>query len=321
MILRYSEFIEVFNKKLFEDSYSSLLEKIAKNPERYIGLFRPTKPKTKLIQNITQSHEIRFGDALESIFEIYFSKVGFNILEKRFYNNDKELSIDQLVRKDNIIYLIEQKVRDDHDSTKKVGQFENFELKYNAIVKRYPTCEVVPIMWFIDDSLNKNKNYYLLQMEEMSHDYSCRPHLFYGESLFENLDDFPSEIWLEVLKYLECWKDTLPDMPEINFDLDANSVFNEIKNLDVSIFRKLFNNQDIIEQIFPIIFPEGTVLKLLQSYFYPLKQPIYHTLYNNIAKIISECYSSDYTHKNKGQIKSHILVTNDIIVGNFHKLT
>ena len=91
MILRYSEFIEVFNKKLFEDSYSSLLEKIAKNPERYIGLFRPTKPKTKLIQNITQSHEIRFGDALESIFEIYFSKVGFNILEKRFYNNDKEV--------------------------------------------------------------------------------------------------------------------------------------------------------------------------------------------------------------------------------------
>ena len=248
------------------------------------------------------------GDCIKLLKEIPDNFVDLIFADPPYYMQTEG----NLLRTDGTIF---SGVNDEWD------KFENFEHKYNAIVKRYPTCEVVPIMWFIDDSLNKNKNYYLLQMEEMSHDYSCRPHLFYGESLFENLDDFPSEIWQEVLKYLECWKDTLPDMPEINFDLDANSVFNEIKNLDVSIFRKLFNNQDIIEQIFPIIFPEGTVLKLLQSYFYPLKQPIYHTLYNNIAKIISECYSSDYTHKNKGQIKSHILVTNDIIVGNFHKLT
>jgi len=100
MILEYEYFKNSFNNKLFEDSYSDLLRKIADNPERYIGLFRPTKPKTKLIQNITQSHEIRFGDALEFIFEQYFAASGFHIHEKRFHTDDGiELSIDQLFSK------------------------------------------------------------------------------------------------------------------------------------------------------------------------------------------------------------------------------
>jgi len=41
---------------------AGLLEKVAKNPERFIGLFRPTKPPAKLLQHYTQSQEIRFGD-------------------------------------------------------------------------------------------------------------------------------------------------------------------------------------------------------------------------------------------------------------------
>lgn len=65
MILEYNYFADKLNNRLFEGSSADLLDKIVKNPDRYIGLFRPTKPKTKLIQNITQSHEIKFGDALE----------------------------------------------------------------------------------------------------------------------------------------------------------------------------------------------------------------------------------------------------------------
>ena len=78
--------------------------------------------------------------------------------------------------------------------------------------------------------------------------------------------------------YLEQWKNTLPDMPEINFDINARNVFEEIKNLQPIVFRKLFNNKDIIEQIFPIIFPEGKVLKLLHDYFMEKNEPIYKTL-------------------------------------------
>ncbi|MDO5760742.1 MAG: restriction endonuclease, partial [Bacteroidota bacterium] len=129
MILDYEYFKQCLNERLFQNSYSDLIRKIAENPERYVGLFRPTKAKTKLIQNITQSHEIRFGDALEFIFEKYFESTGFELRNKRILFNEKELNIDLLFSKENSLYMIEQKVRDDHDSTKKVGQFNNFENK------------------------------------------------------------------------------------------------------------------------------------------------------------------------------------------------
>jgi len=279
MILQYDYFKDSFNSKLFEDSYSDLLRKIAENPERYIGLFRPTKPKTKLIQNITQSHEIRFGDALEFIIERYFEASGFILHEKRFRTDDgTELSIDQLFSKGDKLYMIEQKVRDDHDSTKKVGQFDNFENKYFALTQRHDDFEIIPIMWFIDDSLVKNKRYYLDRMNSMANDYKCEPKLFYGNSMFLEIDDFEEAIWDEMLDYLEKWKDTLPDMPEINFDSNAKIVFEEIKDLPPIIYRKLLNNDDILKQIFPIIFPEGIVLQFLCDYFLSKREPIYKTL-------------------------------------------
>lgn len=290
MILDYEYFKDTFNAKLFQDSYSDLIRKIAEYPERYIGLFRPTKPKTKLIQNITQSHEIRFGDALEFIFERYFEATGFSIHPKWLYTFDNtELSIDQLVGKGNKLYMIEQKVRDDHDSTKKVGQFDNFENKYYELTRRYEGVEIIPIMWFIDDSLVKNKRYYLSRMESLANDYGCSPKLYYGAAMFDKfggISDFDSEIWEETINYLEKWKETLPDMPEINFDLNAEVVFNEIKDLPPIIYRKLLSNDDVKQQIFPIIFPENKVLNMLCDYFLSKNETIYHTLANYVSQYV-----------------------------------
>lgn len=244
----------------------------------------------KLIQNITQSHEIRFGDALEYLFEKYFQAMGFSLLPKRFRNNqDKEYNIDQLFANGNTIFMIEQKVRDDHDSAKKVGQFDNFENKYFELTQLYPNHKIIPIMWFIDDSLRKNRTYYLSKMGKMAEDYACENYLFYGEEIFGEkggISDFDFNIWLEVLDYLKLWKNTLPDMPEINFDYKAEEVFNEIKNLRPIIFRKIFNNEDIIQQIFPIIFRTGETLNLLQNYFKNKEEKIYQTLATTIENIL-----------------------------------
>ena len=289
-LIDYNYFQESLNKKLFEDSYSDLVRKIAENPERYIGLFRPTKPKTKLIQNITQSHEIRFGDALEYIFERYFEQLGFKLLNKVVEDNEgNALNIDQLFQKGNTIYMIEQKVRDDHDSTKKRGQFDNFENKYSVVSSIYRDETVVPIMWFIDDSLTKNRGYYQPEMDRMSSDYGCHAYLFYGSQLFDRyggISDISADMWDETLEYLQRWKETLPDMPEINFDLNAKDVFDEIKSLNTSIYRKLLDNNDIIDQIFPIIFPEHTVLRMLRDYFNSRYEPIYHTLARKIDALL-----------------------------------
>ena len=289
-LIDYNYFQESLNKKLFEDSYSDLIRKIAENPERYIGVFRPTKPKTKLIQNITQSHEIRFDDALEFIFEKYFERLGFQLLNKVVEDNEgNTLNIDQLFQKDDTIYMIEQKVRDDHDSTKKRGQFDNFENKYSVISSIYSDKTVIPIMWFIDDSLTKNRGYYNPEMVRMSRDYGCDAHLYYGCQLFDRfggVEDISAEMWDETLEYLQIWKETLPDMPEVNFDLNAENVFQEIKGLNTSVFRKLLSNDDIIEQIFPIIFPERIVLRMLRDYFNTKYGTIYRTLTRQIEDLL-----------------------------------
>ena len=48
--MEYKFFQNILNKQIFEWSKSDLLEKLSKYPERYIGLFRPTKPKAKILQ-------------------------------------------------------------------------------------------------------------------------------------------------------------------------------------------------------------------------------------------------------------------------------
>lgn len=290
MILKYNDFISKLNESLFEGSSKDLLSKIATYPDRYVGIFRPTRPKTKLIQNITQSHEIKFGDALENIFEDYFKALDFEILEKRLISKEtkdnKDYNIDQLLKKGNTIYLIEQKVRDDHDSTKKAGQFSNFEAKYFEVARKYENNKVIPIMWFIDDCLKKNRKYYSKQMKEMAEFYGCEPKLYYGIEMFseseDGIKDFPIEMWNEVVEYLTKWKETLPEMPEINFDANSDKVFEELKDLPPIIYRKLFKNEEIKEQIFPIIFSQGIVLRKLKEYFSLKKEKAY----KNIAKEI-----------------------------------
>lgn len=77
-------------------------------------------------------------------------------------------------------------------------------------------------------------------------------------------------------------------MPEINFDLKSDVVFNEIKNLPPPppiVFRKIFNNKDVIQQIFPIIFPTGETLDLLKVYFQNKEEKIYKTLAIMISSV------------------------------------
>jgi len=102
-------FKQIFNETIFEKSKADLLEKIASSPSRYIGLFRATKPKAKILQNLLQSHEIRFGDAFEHVIEKYLQLKACEILPKRFTTNGGDiLNIDQCFRQGKKIFFIEQ---------------------------------------------------------------------------------------------------------------------------------------------------------------------------------------------------------------------
>ena len=280
-MMNYNKFKQILNETIFEKSKADLLTKIANSPSRYIGLFRPTKPKAKLLQNLLQSHEIRFGDAFEIIIEEYLRIIGCEILPKTLKYDDDYLNVDQCFKKNDITYFIEQKVRDDHDSTKKRGQIENFEKKLSRLLKIYGE-NIIGIFYFLDPELKKNKNYYEKELSKINKDYNVKTFLFYGQDLFIYLDY--KNIWSEIIRYLEKWKKEIPELPEINFDLDANHTFEEIKDLDTLVFRKLFTDDVIFQEILLTLFPENKTLKLLYEYF--LTKDL--TIYKNLANILSK---------------------------------
>lgn len=283
--MQYSLFKQIFNETIFEKSKADLLEKISSSPSRYIGLFRPTKPKAKILQNLLQSHEIRFGDAFEHVIEKYLQIKGCELLPKTFTNGDGAvLSIDQCFRKNGKVYFIEQKVRDDHDSTKKRGQILNFEKKLDIMLSNYQEEELIGIFYFIDPELVKNRNFYVGELKKMTNDYNVETQIFYGKSLFDYLGY--ADIWEEILTYLVEWKKDIPDLPEINFDLNAQHTFEEIKDLKPLVFRKLFENEEIFKEIVLTLFPEKITLNLLYQYFSSKHETIYKTLAINLSKRI-----------------------------------
>ena len=237
------------------------------------------------MQNLLQSHEIRFGDAFEEVNEEYFKEFGYQILEKKFVNgNNDELNLDQCFKFKNKVYFIEQKIRDDHDSTKKRGQIENFEKKLNEMIDKYDEENLVGIFYFIDPDLKKNKNYYKTELKKMSRDYGVEIYLFYGVELFNFLKQ--KNTWDEILKYLEQWKKAIPDFPETNFDIDAESSFEEIKDLSPSLYRKIFQDDIIFNEIILTIFPEKKTLKLLLDYF--KERSLEKIIYKTIANLLEE---------------------------------
>ena len=276
----YINFKQILNKKIFEESKADLIKKIANNPERYIGLFRPTKPKAKIIQNLTQSNEIKFGDAFEVLIEKYLHENNFKILDKRFEFENNILNLDQHFKKEKKVYFVEQKIRDDHDSTKKRGQTDNFEKKLNMLLNQNHEKNLIGIIYFIDSSLSKNKKYYKERLEEMKKSYGVELYLFYGKDFF----DFLKLKWAEILQYLKKWKKELPDIPEINFDKNVKETFEEIKDLSPQIFNKIFSNKEIFNKIILTLFPEKKVLKLLLEYFNTKSS---ETRYGNLYKLLN----------------------------------
>ena len=278
--MKYEKFCEILNKKIFEESKSKLFEKISQNPNRFIGLFRPTKPKAKLLQNLTQSNEIKFGDAFEILIEEYLKEKDFETLNKKFEYKGKKLNLDQHFKKNNKFYFVEQKIRDDHDSTKKRGQIDNFEKKIKLLLdKKINEKNLIGIIYFIDSDLSKNKNYYLERIKKFKSEYGIEIYLFYGKEFF----DFFNLNWSEVLIYLEKWKSELPELPEINFDKDAEKTFEEIKNLSPQVFNKIFSNEKIFNEIILTLSPQKKVLKLLLNFF---KEKSNETGYKNLYNLL-----------------------------------
>ncbi len=285
----YKKFETILNKHIFSDEKVELLRKIAERPERYIGLFRPTKPAAKILQNLLQSHEIRFGDALEELFTEIIEEKGFTNLPKDLYVNGEKLSLDQYFSDGEKFYFIEQKVRDDHDSTKKRGQIQNFEKKLEILYRKHDSA-VVGILYFVDPDLKKNKNFYERELITMRKDYGVPLYLYYGEELFNKF--FKDNVtWESLIKWLKKWKNNLPELPEINMDLTPKESAREIQNLPIRHWRKLLNTPQLWEEgIMKAIFRTGDTLRIVAQEYISRKEKPYQTIGKKLLATIKEYY-------------------------------
>lgn len=288
--MEYKEFEDVLNATIWNPKglKSDLLRKIADNPARYIGLFRPTKPRVKVFQNLLQSYEIRFGDAFEKLIERYLAESGFTILKKRLNHGGRILELDQIFSNGNNVFFVEQKMRDDHDSSKKYGQIDNFDKKIAAILTIYKTETVEGFFYFIDGSFNKNKSFYQGEIQRLSSSHGLPLHLSYGRDLFDRIGK--SHAWSEIISHLKRWKTSIPDLPEINFDENPDESFEEIKKLSPRIYQRLFSSSKNLDSVLRVLFPEGKTLILLANFFEQeylrSGKEIYRTLKNSCDETV-----------------------------------
>ena len=162
--------------------------------------------------------------------------------------------------------IIEQKMRDDHDSTKKRGQFLNYIRKIKSVHALYPDRHIICAMWFVDDTIFKNNSYYKEKMKEYEQEIknlNAETHLFYGktiwEEIFHNVD-----VWNEMKSYNIKYKTeargnniTIPD-----FD-NSEEIRIAVENLSKNYKKKLLSDNPLYVEIRKEFFPQGTYLQNL----------------------------------------------------------
>jgi len=288
----YQEFAQVLNKHIFYGNKRELLGRLASNPERFIGLFRPSKPSTKILQHLLQSYEIRMGDAFEEIIGLVIQCQGYSLLDKNIQGeNNEPLRLDQHFTDGRKYYFIEQKIRDDHDSTKKRGQMQNFEKKIKVLHRKHGS-NLVGIMYFIDPDFSKNKNYYEEQIQTLKGGYEqVELHLFYGKQLFEYLGI--ADFWDEMLSWLKRWKEDLPEIPKTNFDANPHESFREIEDINARVWQKIISNDKLWEEgIIKTLFRAGDTIKLIQEEFSNMEGKVYRQLADDLKERLVKYYGS-----------------------------
>jgi hypothetical protein len=67
---------------------------------------------------------------------------------------------------------------------------------------------------------------------------------------------------------LKQWKDSLPEIPEIDFDREPQQSFKEIKDLPIRYWRKILENEKLWKEgIITAIFRKGDTLRMVLDYF------------------------------------------------------
>lgn len=225
--MNYDKFAQIMNQHIIlADLQYSLLTSVLTSPQRFNSEFQLLSAHDKLKNFLMTSLNIKFGYALEKITLAYLSELGFTALDNTLSNSG--LRVDYLGIKDDMILLVEQKIRDDHDSSKRKGQVSNFIIKCHELEQVY-SDNLHKVMWFIDDKFYRNKTFY----------HSMIPagaHLFYGKEFFSFLGN--DSIWDEFKQHLSAYRDKFTIPGTIDFSDAIKRLEIENKKL-YHVYKKL----------------------------------------------------------------------------------
>lgn len=247
----YDAFKDIANKHLPSgiDFYIDLLKRIFKEPVRFVSPFSVIPAKLSIVRSVETSRVIRVGNIIEDVLTGMLEEMGFTNLDK---NIGDDLVCDQLFKNSSgIVYLIEQKVRDDHDSAKKRGQIKNFKDKVERL--RSGNQKVRAAMWFSDPSFKKNKKYYVQELSGIEDVF-----VFYGDELFT--PDFIGHpcYYNELIEHFKHYREEQKDSYQGVEDLDisdevALAIAEVCRYSEDALLKKLSDakNQGILDELFP----------------------------------------------------------------------
>jgi hypothetical protein len=272
--LNYEQFVATLNHHIFQSEREKLLRKLVNEPERFLGLFRPSKPKGKLFQHLLQAREIGFGDALEEIVARWLEHYGYQRLGNRIRVNGETMECDHYALSPNqdFVLLVEQKVRDDHDSSKARGQWRNnFAPKVRALCYKHDG-KLIAVTYFVDPTFRKNYNLYEREARQLRQELGLPSiHVWYGRELFENLPFANPDDWDKMLVWLERWRMDLPDLPDVNWETpEAIADLQRIARHSPSLWRRFAEQESLWQEGYvDVLFPSRSglhaILKVLEQ--------------------------------------------------------
>lgn len=271
-LIGYDRFEQILNGYIYtgKQEYIGLFKSLTSTSgrKRFTGLFRSSSAKVKVIQHLTQSREIKFGGFLEQIIEEYLEKVGYHKENNRLLWDEEVLQADYVLTRDKDIFMIEQKVRDDHDSTKRVGQFENFHKKALSVKRTYENYQPSALMYFVDPGLRKNEKYYenrILQMNYQSNGITAK--ILYGNELFVELGE--NHIWEELCSHLKRWR--MSSRTSVgSYDVDfheSETVLDALQSLNAKQLKELLSNDIEATLLRKELFDSDTNFNRLLKYY------------------------------------------------------
>lgn len=197
---------------------------------------------------------------LKEIIASLLEHYGYQRLDKRIKVNGETMECDHYVLSPDgsFTVLIEQKVRDDHDSSKARGQWrENFAPKVRALHRKHGK-DLIAVTYFIDPTFRKNFGLYSQEAERLRSELNLPTiHIWYGRELFEHLPFANPEDWDDMIEWLQEWRKRLPELPEISWETDdAIAELQDIARRSPSLWERLAKQERLwTEGYLSVLFP------------------------------------------------------------------